>query len=95
MNKIFIFGRSTCSRGREIALNTGLKPRLDPALRLVAKGVIGQDQRRHGFPDRRRSNADAGIMPAMGGDFRLVEIAVQRASRNADGGGRFDGETDY
>lgn len=54
------------------------------ALRAMAKQMIGQNKRHHCFADRNRTNADAGIVAALGDDVRLMARRVDGVARRQD-----------
>src|SRR5262249_58448452 len=58
----------------------------------LAQIVIGDHARHHGLADWHGANADAGIVPALGGDLGLAAEAVDRAPRIEDRRGRLDRE---
>ena len=63
-------------------------------LRAMAQGVVDKDECEHGFGDGCGTQADAGVVPAMGGEFDGVAVDVDAAARGGDGTGGFDGDVD-
>ena len=52
-------------------------------LRPMAQGVVDQHQRQHGLGNRRRPNADAGIVPPFGGYLDCIAANVDRGADGA------------
>src|SRR5262245_17953932 len=61
-------------------------------LSTLAEIVVGDDACHHGFADRDRADADAGIVAALGDDLGLLAVAVDRAPRRQDRRGRLHGK---
>src|ERR1041385_7454050 len=61
-------------------------------LRSVTQIMVGEHARHHGFADRDRADADAGVVAALGYDLGLVAEAVDGLARGPNGGGRLHGE---
>jgi hypothetical protein len=53
-------------------------------LAALAQIMIGDDARHHGFPDRYRTDADTGVVTALGADFGLGAVAIDGAARSQD-----------
>lgn len=60
----------------------------------MAQGVVNEDQCEHGFGDGGGAQTDAGVVPAVGGEFDGVAVDVDAAARGSDGAGGFDGDVD-
>src|SRR5450432_3350262 len=50
-------------------------------LAAMAEEMIGQHTGHHGFADRHRANADAGIVAALGHDVGVGALAIDSAAR--------------
>src|SRR5437660_199359 len=53
-------------------------------LSAVAQEVVGEHNGHHGLAHGHGANADAGVVPALGGDFGLVAERVDGAPRGED-----------
>ena len=60
----------------------------------MAQGMINQYQRQHGFGNRRRTNADTGIVPPFSGYLNGIALRIDRAARLGNRRGRLDGHID-
>jgi len=61
-------------------------------LATVPQIVIREHAGQHRLGDRHRANADTGIVPALGDDFDVPTIGIDRAARREDRGCRLDCE---
>src|SRR5215475_356347 len=59
----------------------------------MAQKVVGQDDCHHGLADGNGTDADTGIVPPSGRDFRLVAKPVDGATGRQDRRGGLDGKT--
>src|ERR1700759_1375949 len=62
-------------------------------LATMAEGMIRQHARHHGFADRPRADADAGVVTPLGHDIGVGPVAVHGAARREDRRRRLYGET--
>ncbi len=60
------------------------------AERAVAQQMVGEHAGDHRLADRHRADADAGVVAAVGRDFDLVAVDIDRAHRGQDRAGRLD-----
>jgi hypothetical protein len=61
------------------------KPLGSPAtLGLVAEQVVGEDDGHHGFADRHGANSDTGVVAALGGDFDVLALGIDRGLGDGD-----------
>src|SRR6266849_6000971 len=56
----------------------------------MAQEMIGEHAGHHGFADRHRADADAGVVAAFGGDVGVGALAIHGAARGQDRGCRLD-----
>src|SRR6266566_3693329 len=66
--------------------------RYPPDLPAMSEKMIGQHAGHHGLADRHRADADAGVVAALGRNVGVGALAVDRAARRQDRGGRFHRE---
>ena len=58
----------------------------------MAQEVIGEHAGHHRLANRHGADADAGIVAPFGDDLGVVSVAINRATRRQDRGGRLHGE---
>lgn len=64
-------------------------------LRALTQGMLHDNQRQQGFGNRRRTYADAGVMPALGHNLCRPAAGIYGLARRDDGTGGFNGNRHF